>query len=659
MRALFHGSAVLLLALWGGVDVLGQSVDTVPTIQPTFTRVYMEEGTRLAFPSLSPDGRWIAFGRSDGDGQSSLWLVPMEGGEAIRLTQGHWDVHPVWFPSGDRIAFRSDRPSRGENGGSYIMTLSIDPETGQSTGPPRQVSIEECFSYLDVSPDGQWITFTAWSEGKAILVVPAAGGTSRMVARASTWRPAWGPDGEYIYYTGIHQGGEGDGLVRVSADGAKVDTVFTWPKSIMTFGSPERRWALREISSGAAGPSIWEVVRLDGVPVARLELPLGMDAMSATPGGQELVALRRDRVAPLEILPIDGGPSRRLNETRGQDEVLGWTRDGESVFFKTTLDGGEAFFFAATSGGLMRQVAFPERPLGRFPPILSADGQHLLYASRNEESNATSLRVLDLQRGQSMEISRSPLLSSGFEVSGRGGTAQRDGDDFLFVERRGDDFELRAADLDGSTRLLRTFQGEIPGLIAVHGNRIAYTQRGYGQDPTIDTETPRPGPVMLVRAGEERAHPLLTLPERYLESVTWSWDGARLALSTGRVDPESHSPQGMELLVLAIGSSGEVLGEPTVLDTPENRVFWSPRWLPDDDTLLIPTGNAMVWRISADPGTRPVNVTSDLNLRGSWVSGAVFRLSPDGRFIAYAGEVPQGSSIWRVNLGDALQGAIR
>ena len=307
----------------------------------------------------------------------------------------------------------------------------------------------------------------------------------------------------------------------------------------------------------------------------------------------------------------------------------------------------------------MRQVAFPEQRLNGFSPVLSADGQHLLYASRDEESNATSLRVLDLQRGESREMSGSPLLPSSFgEISGRGGTFLRDGDDFLYVERRSVYFELRAAGPDGSSRALHTFRGELPDLIAVHGNRIVYTQRGMRQDPTIDPETRGPESVMLAQVGEEEAHSLLTLEGHYLESVTWSWDGTRLALSTERMDPGSRSPQGMELLVLAVGSSGEVLGEPRVLDTPENRVFWSPRWLPDDRALLIPTEDAMVWRISVDPGTRPVNVTSDLNLGGSWVYRADFRLSPDGRFIAYAGESLRGSSIWLVDLGDTPKGVI-
>ncbi len=656
MRLAAHATVAYILCLSIGLEAHAQSPDSAPTIQPTFTRVHVDEHD-VFFPSLSPDGRWIVFGRREGGGRSSLWLVPMEGGDAIRLTEGHWDVHPVWFPSGDRLAFRSNRPARGGNGGSYIMTLSIDPETGQATGPPRQVSVEECFSYLDVSPDGQRIVFTAWSEGKAILVVPAAGGQSRVVARAGPWRPTWGPDGESIYYTTGRPFEDGEVLIRVSADGSSVDTVFSGPRSIVAFGSPERRWARREISGGASRPSILEIVTLDGTPVVRLELPEGMDPMSATLGGRELVAVRIDREAHLEILPIDGGPPTRLNETSGQDQVLGWTPDGEEVFFRTTLDGGEAFFFASTSGGPMRQVVFPEPSVDVLSPTLSDDGNRIFYKARNEESNVTSLKVLDLQHGESREISRNPLLSGSGEISGRGGTFRTNGDEYLYVDRQGDGFELRAARPDGSSRLLRRFPVEIPDLLAVHGDRIAYTQRGSRKDPTTGSEARRVETIMLARVGEEEAHPLLTLPDRYVESVTWSWEGTRLALSTERMDPASRSPQGMEMLLLDIGPAGEVLGEPTVLATPQ-RVFWSPRWMPDDRALLMPVDNSRVWRVSTDPGTNPVDVTSELH--GSWVAGAGagFRISPDGRFIAYAAGEAHGSSIWRINLGDALRGTI-
>ncbi len=63
-----------------------------------------------------------------------------------------------------------------------------------------------------------------------------------------------------------------------------------------------------------------------------------------------------------------------------------------------------------------------------------------------------------------------------------------------------------------------------------------------------------------------------------------------------------------------------------------------------------------IWHISTEPGARPVEITADLPYH---VNNASFRMSPDGRSIAYAAGIFRGSSIWRVDLGDALAGAER
>lgn len=59
-------------------------------------------------PSWSPDGRYLAFLSERGTQPAQLYILPMSGGEAIRLTDGTAAVQNfVWSPTGKAIAFLS------------------------------------------------------------------------------------------------------------------------------------------------------------------------------------------------------------------------------------------------------------------------------------------------------------------------------------------------------------------------------------------------------------------------------------------------------------------------------------------------------------------------------------------------------------------------
>jgi hypothetical protein len=247
---------------------------------------------------------------------------------------------------------------------------------------------------------------------------------------------------------------------------------------------------------------------------------------------------------------------------------------------------------------------------------------------------------MDIEDGGIREISRPsfPVVTESFELSGRGTTWGRDDEDFLFVEQHGDDYELRASPPSGPSRLLRTFHEELPSSIAVNEDRIAYE---WGP---MDRRS-----VALARAGEPDVRMVFTF-RGYLESITWSRDGRRLALTAYQIPDGQEGVGSPELTVLDFDPAGNVIGEPRVLSTPDMG-WWSPHWLPNGLGLLVVGNDGNIWRVSLDAGVRPIPVTGDLSDPVWW-----FQLSPDGRSIAYKRFTLQGSSIWRVELGDALVG---
>ncbi len=619
----------------------------VPVIEPHFTRIFGTDSMEIAGATMSPDGRWIVFGAMGKDwSDMNLWILPAAGGEPVRLTQGaHMHDGVVWFPGSDRIAFRCDR-----SGPWVIMTLDVDRESGRPKGPPRQVTLEGSQAYLDISPDGKWIAYTPTNEReqRVIRIVPSTGGATRTVGEFDTPAPMWAPDGQSLYYVALVARPDDFALVRVSLDGETRDTVFRgqgYPRSSIF---RDTIYVARLVEGERGEPTVWDLSTFEGRTLARFSLPEGMFPGDFLKEDLAFLSRRSDEVAPIYILPVDGGPSRALTEGRAVDEPIAWLPDGERLLFRTGLNGAEVLLLAPVDGGPMRQLELPEDAwwvggswsrswMPDFTPVFSADGDHMLYATGDPEGGPSALKVLSLEERRTWE------LTSAFhrvDVTGSGGTAFRGGEEFIFVEKRDGVYELRASPPEGPSRLLFSFGQDPPGEVGVHGDRIAFVR--YDEEQ-VEMR------LYLASAGQREASELIRLDD-WFGPPMWSPDGRWIAATHYMGDGNETGVFTSRIMFLEISHSGELVGGPRYVGDPMVS-YWNNVWLPDSRGILT-TGweSADVWLMPVDPDRSPVALTRD-DPGQAWN----FVLSPDGSHIAYSSRSVRGSSLWLVDLSEALE----
>ncbi|KAL4584998.1 hypothetical protein LXL04_009611 [Taraxacum kok-saghyz] len=137
------------------VDIYAVEVDTD---EPTFTKLTFG-GQNNAFPSVSPDGKYIVF-RSGRSGHKNLYIMSALGEKdgLTQLTNGPWtDTMCNWSPDGDHIAFASDRHNPGS--GSFALYM-VHPN---GTGLQQLIHSGSLgrTNHPWFSPDGKSVVFTS------------------------------------------------------------------------------------------------------------------------------------------------------------------------------------------------------------------------------------------------------------------------------------------------------------------------------------------------------------------------------------------------------------------------------------------------------------------------------------------------------------------
>jgi Tol biopolymer transport system component len=145
-------------------------------------------------PAVAPDGKRLAVVADSGNGYSDLELFDAETEKPpVVLSQGSNLADPAWSPDGKTIAVTSYGL-----GSPRILLVSADGRASNTLPTPDGEPYRPSYS-----PDGNWLVYTLRHEGKNDLHAMQMSGTRMDITLTSdgkTWNGVFSPDGKQMAF---------------------------------------------------------------------------------------------------------------------------------------------------------------------------------------------------------------------------------------------------------------------------------------------------------------------------------------------------------------------------------------------------------------------------------------------------------------------------
>jgi eukaryotic-like serine/threonine-protein kinase len=147
-----------------------------------------------SLPRWSPDGRHIAFmGYHSGKAQS-IFIVPVDGGQAQKVTDTDNNGDPTWSPDGSQLAF-GGFPLDERQASRKIVVQLLDLATHKVSTLPNSEGLWS----PRWSPNGRYLAALS-NDTQRLLLFDFQSQKWRELAKADFGYPTWSRNSEYIYF---------------------------------------------------------------------------------------------------------------------------------------------------------------------------------------------------------------------------------------------------------------------------------------------------------------------------------------------------------------------------------------------------------------------------------------------------------------------------
>jgi eukaryotic-like serine/threonine-protein kinase len=355
----------------------------------------------ISLPSWSPNGRRVAFSIRPG---LDVRTIGLDGGTPEPVTQGaSVDWNPVWAPDGRHLYFISDR-----GGSTNLWRVPIDEASGRVRGEPEPITSPTPFAaHLSISADGQRLAYSSFLETQNIYKLelnPATGDVVSPPTAVTTGTRYWAnpdpsPDGRAIVvYSQVNPEGDlyivstdGSGTLRQLTSDVAIDRVPRW--------SPDGAW-ITTFSDRNGGRHVWRV-RPDGSDLRQMTSGVEAAIVAWSPDAARMAVAVASRQAqpptatPTMMIMDAARPSSEQTvdaivpgpPTAGWFVPNSWSADGRWIT-------GQTWYGELGVWGFSLQTRRFERftEIGEWPVWLP-DSRRILFVSRGREFHVLDTRT--------------------------------------------------------------------------------------------------------------------------------------------------------------------------------------------------------------------------------------------------------------------------